>query len=230
MNQKMQILKNIKIMVVDDDEITRIAISGGLKKHCESLILANDGLEGLDKFKKDRVDIIITDILMPNLNGLDMMNEILKIKPNQNFIVITSYDSDENLFASIKKGAISFIKKPVMMDILQNSVIMAALKNEDKMINLSTDISINLTKEKIFKDGDEIYLSKLENQIFWLLCYNASKLVTYEMIEDYAYDGKSVKLGTIHTAILRIKKQLNGINLTNSQSLGYILKFENSQS
>lgn len=226
MNQKFDILKTTRILLVDDDELTRIAISNNFKKYCESFITAQDGLEGLEKFKNNRVDIIITDILMPNLNGFDMMNEILKLKPKQNFIVITSYDSDKNLFESIEKGAISFIKKPVTMDNLQNTVIMSALKNEDKIINLSKNISINLKKEKILKDDKEIYLTKLENSIFWLFCYNMSNLVTYEMIEDYAYDGKSVTSGAIHTAILRIKKQLTGINLTNMQSFGYILKPE----
>lgn len=224
MNQRVSVLKNTRILLVDDDELTRIAISNGFKKHCESFITAKDGLDGLEKFKQNRVDIIITDILMPNLNGFDMMHEILKLKPNQNFIVITSYDSDKNLFKSIEKGAISFIKKPVTMDNLQNTVIMTALKSEDKNIALSQNVSINLKKEKIFKDDDEIYLTKLENSIFWLFCYNLSNLVTYEMIENYAYESKSISTGAIHTAILRIKKQLTGINLTNVQSLGYVLK------
>ena len=224
MNQRVSVLKNTRILLVDDDELTRIAISNGFKKHCESFITAKDGLDGLEKFKQNRVDIIITDILMPNLNGFDMMHEILKLKPNQNFIVITSYDSDKNLFKSIEKGAISFIKKPVTMDNLQNTVIMTALKSEDKNIALSQNVSINLKKEKIFKDDDEIYLTKLENSIFWLFCYNLSNLVTYEMIENYAYESKSISTGAIHTAILRIKKQLTVINLTNVQSLGYVLK------
>ncbi|NLK67472.1 MAG: response regulator transcription factor [Campylobacteraceae bacterium] len=224
MNERLKVLENTRVLLVDDDELTRVAISNGLKKHCESFITAVDGLDGLEKFKQDRVDIVITDILMPNLNGFDMMNEILKLKPDQNFIVITSYDSDKNLFKSIEKGAISFMKKPVTMEDLQNTVIMAALKNKTKTLNLTPSITLNFNKERIFKDGKEIYLTKLENSIFWLFCYNLSNLVTYEMIENYAYDGKSVTTGAIHTAILRLKKQLDGINLTNVQSLGYILK------
>ncbi|CZE47555.1 response regulator [Campylobacter geochelonis] len=223
-NLKLQILKNTSILVVEDDELTRIAISGGLKRYCEAFYMAKDGLEGLEKFKEQRVDIIVTDIHMPNLNGLDMMNEILKLKPSQNFIVITSYDTDENLFESIKKGAISFIKKPILMENLQNSIVMTAVKNEEKILKLSPNVVLNLSKEKIFLNGKEIYLSRLENAIFWLLCYNISSLVSYEMIEDYAYGGKSIKSGTIHTAIARIKKQLDDIEILNLSCLGYMLK------
>lgn len=224
MNKKFDVLKDCSIMVVDDDELTRMAVSGGLKRYCESFYMATDGLDGLDKFKKNRIDLIITDIHMPNLNGFDMMNEILKLKPEQNFIVVTSFDTDENLFESMKKGAISFIKKPIMMENLQTAVVMALFKTEEKIVNLNNDIVINISKEKIYKNEKEIYLSKLENAIFWLLCFNMENIVTYEMIEDYAYDGNSVNIGAIHTVIMRIKKQLNDINLTNVSGSGYVLK------
>lgn len=223
MNNKFDVLKEYNIMVVDDDELTRMAVSSGLKRYCESFYVAIDGLDGLEKFKKNRIDLIITDIHMPNFNGLDMMNEILKLKPEQNFIVVTSFDTDQNLFESMKKGAISFIKKPIMMDNLQNAVVMALFKTQEKIINLNNEIVVNISKEKIYKNAKEIYLSKLENSIFWLLCFNIDNLVTYEMIEDYAYDGNSVKIGTIHTVIMRIKKQLNDINLSNVSGSGYVL-------
>ncbi|ASM34324.1 putative two-component regulator [Campylobacter sputorum subsp. bubulus] len=224
MNNKFDVLKDRSIMVVDDDELTRMAVSGGLKRYCENFYTASDGLDGLEKFKKHRIDLIITDIHMPNFNGLDMMNEILKLKPDQTFIVVTSFDTDENLFESMKKGAISFIKKPIMMENLQNAVVMALFKIEDKVIKLNDCIIVNVTKEKIYKNGEEVYLSKLENAIFWLLCFNIENLVSYDMIEDFAYDGNSVKIGTIHTVIMRIKKQLNDINLSNISGSGYVLK------
>lgn len=224
MNNKFDVLKDRSIMVVDDDELTRMAVSGGLKRYCENFYTASDGLDGLEKFKKHRIDLIITDIHMPNFNGLDMMNEILKLKPDQTFIVVTSFDTDENLFESMKKGAISFIKKPIMMENLQNAVVMALFKIEDKVIKLNDCIIVNVTKEKIYKNGEEVYLSKLENTIFWLLCFNIENLVSYDMIEDFAYDGNSVKIGTIHTVIMRIKKQLNDINLSNISGSGYVLK------
>ncbi|WP_228841937.1 response regulator transcription factor [Campylobacter sputorum] len=161
MNNKFDVLKDRSIMVVDDDELTRMAVSGGLKRYCENFYTASDGLDGLEKFKKNHIDLIITDIHMPNFNGLDMMNEILKLKPDQTFIVVTSFDTDENLFESMKKGAISFIKKPIMMENLQNAVVMALFKIEDKVIKLNDCIIVNVTKEKIYKNGEEVYLSKL---------------------------------------------------------------------
>lgn len=224
MNNKFDVLRDRSIMIVDDDELTRMALNGGLKRYCKHFYVAVDGMDGLDKFKQNNIDLIITDIHMPNLNGLDMMNEILKLKPDQSFIVVTSFDTDENLFESMKKGAISFIKKPIMMENLQNAVVMALFKIEEKIIKLSDEITVNISKEKIYKNGEEIYLSKLENAIFWLLCFNIENLVSYEMMEDFAYDGNSVKIGTIHTVIMRIKKQLSDINLINISGSGYILR------
>lgn len=87
MNKKLRILNTKSLLLVENDEIARIAITQALKPFCENFITAKNGLEGLEKFRNYKIDMIITDINMPHLNGLDMISEILKLKPEQKFIV-----------------------------------------------------------------------------------------------------------------------------------------------
>lgn len=222
------LLKEITVLVVEDDELTGLAILTGLKSYCKEVFLAKDGIKGLEIFRSKKIDVIVTDIHMPILNGLDMIEEILRLKPSQSFIVVSSYDSDENILKSFKKGAVSFIKKPVSMDYLQHSIIKSVVAKSDKTLNLTKDVKADLLSEKVYKDGKEVHLSRLESSIFWLLCYNVNNLVSYDMIEEYVYSGDSVNLGQIHTAIARVKSKLKGIDISNIQSMGYRLNLRTS--
>jgi len=112
------------------------------------------------------------------------------------------------------------------MDIqdLQTTLLLTlAAKIDQKHTDIGAGVTIDFAKEVIYKDGEQLFLSQINNKIFWLLCYNLNMLVTYEMIEDYVYNNESVNKSAIHMSVLRIKKQL-GVNVENVINSGYILK------
>ncbi|WP_229932711.1 response regulator transcription factor [Campylobacter majalis] len=225
MSKSLDMLKQISVLIAEDDEMARSVLVGGLKPYCGRVYGASDAIEGLDIFKSNKIDIIITDIHMPNLNGFEMMKEILSLKPTQKFIVFTSYDTDINLVKSIEAGATLFLKKPIDIQELRSMLISLTFEKNEKIIQINKSISINLNKEKIFKDGKEIYLTFLQNKFFWLFAYNLNKLVTYDMIENFVYDAKGPSKGAIQNVILRLKKEL-GVKFKNISESGYILVSE----
>ncbi|MDR0408484.1 MAG: response regulator transcription factor [Campylobacteraceae bacterium] len=218
-----ELLSNFTVLVVDDDSIARAMIKQGLKEYFLAYYDAKNGLEGLEVFKKHKIDIIVVDIHLPLLNGFDMIKEILMLKPRQPFVIITSYDTDKNVLSSVRTGAFSFLRKPIEIEDLQISLMLALSKSmKKKQVKIAEDVLLDFTKEVIYKNGKPVFLTNVNNKVFWLLCYNLNNLVSYEMIEDYVYGGKSMNKNTIHTVILRIKKYL-GINIENVANVGYIL-------
>jgi DNA-binding response OmpR family regulator len=221
----LEMLGNFSILVVEDDDVARVMVKQGLKEYFASYYDAKDGLEGLEMFKKHRVDIIVADIHMPRLNGFEMIKEIFALKPAQPFIIITSYDTDQNIVSSIHNGAFSFLRKPLNIQDLQTAILLSLSKKiNQKQIRLSPTVTIDTNKEIIYQNGEPIFLTQTNNKIFWLLCYNLNRVVSYDMIEDYVYYGESVNKSTIHTAILRIKKNLKDVNIENVSNTGYIIK------
>ena len=225
MQEALEILKKVSILVAEDDEMARELIITGLKSYCGQVVGAKDGQDGLEKFKKQGFDIVMSDIHMPVLNGFEMMNEIKKLKPHQKFIVFTSYDSDENLIKSYEQGATLFLKKPIDIKDLRSMLISLSFERDEKLVRLSDEVSINLKREKIYKNGSELYLSFLQNKIFWLFAYNLNKLVTYEMIEEFVYDSTEVSKAAIQNVVLRLKREL-GVKFKNISESGYILVAE----
>lgn len=224
-DESLNLLKNLSILIVEDDDISRELLVSGLKSYCNNVYGSQNGYEGLEAFKKYKIDIIITDIHMPIMNGFEMMKEIAKLKPYQKFIVLTSYDTDVNLVKSVEQGAALFLKKPVDIKELRSMLISVTYEKDEKIININDSISINLKKEKIYKNGEEIYLTYLQNKFFWLFAYNLNNLVSYEMIEEFVYENEYVSKGAIQNIVLRLKKEL-GIKLKNISEFGYILVCE----
>lgn len=223
-NRTLNLLETISVLIVEDDELARTVIKQGLKPYCKSFYSAKDGLEGLELFKKYPIDIIVTDIHMPNLNGFEMIKEILKLKPRQLFLVMTSYDNDKNIVNSIQEGACSFLRKPLDIEDLQTALLLNSGNIKYKKLQLTDEVLIDYQEEIIYKDGEAIYLSHKNNKIFWILSYNVNKLVSYELFEDFVYDGEVINHGALHNAILRIKKQFKSLNIENIANSGYILR------
>lgn len=220
--ESLKLLKNLSILIVEDDDMARQMLLSGLKPYCKDVFEAADGFEGLEKFNKFNVDIILTDIHMPMLNGFDMIKKILAVKPHQKFIVFTSYDTDNNLLKSVEAGAALFLTKPINIQDLRSMLITLTCKADEKLVKISDKVAINLAKEKIYKDGQEVYLTFLQNKFFWLFAYNLNKLVTYDMIEEFVYENEPINKSAIQNAVLRLKKELE-IKIKNISESGYIM-------
>ena len=222
--QTLNLLNKLSILVVEDDDIARTSIKQDIKPYCKNFYEAKDGLSGLDLFKKNQIDVIVTDIHMPEMNGFDMIEEITKLKPEQLFIVMTSYDVEKNLIQSIQEGACSFLRKPLDIEDLQTALLMTLGRSTYTTKTLSKNVYIDYQKECIYMDNVPVFLSHNCNKIFWLLCYNIGHLVSYSMFEDYVYDGESVSKSKLHNAITKIKKTLSTLEIENIPNEGYILK------
>ena len=113
--------KKLKILYVEDNEETRVQAIKILNNFLDHIDVAVDGLDGLTKYKekeKDYYDLVISDINMPNMNGMDMAEAIFEINIHQNILMITAYNNSEYLQELINIGIKNYIHKPVRMDSL----------------------------------------------------------------------------------------------------------------
>lgn len=113
-------LDTITVLYVEDEEEVRNSIARALKRRVGNIITAANGQEGLDLFKKERPDIIVTDLEMPIMNGITMIEKIREISGNDYpIIVVTAYRDDEH-YTPLANG---YIYKPIHFDELENMVV-----------------------------------------------------------------------------------------------------------
>lgn len=112
----MKILKMsdlIKILVIDDEPVIQSAVKRILEKKTNYHMTAVDsGREGLEMFAIDSFDLVLLDIKMPDMDGLEVLRIILSIKPEQNVIIMSGYTTKETIKQTIDDGASAFIEKP----------------------------------------------------------------------------------------------------------------------
>jgi DNA-binding NtrC family response regulator len=116
-----------KILIVDDELNIRLVLSAMLKKEGYSVASATDGLEALQTLKAGKIDVVITDLKMPNLDGMGLLNCITEQYPAVPVIIITAHGTVATAVEAIKKGALDYITKPFELDDLKN-VISKAIK------------------------------------------------------------------------------------------------------
>jgi len=109
----------VRIMVIDDDEEMRSLLKDFFDEEGFETESASNGADALRKLTKDHFDLIITDIRMPNLTGLDILARIKRLKPQTPVIVITAFGSDQVYRKSLERGATAFLEKPVHFDQLR---------------------------------------------------------------------------------------------------------------
>jgi DNA-binding NtrC family response regulator len=109
-----------KILVVDDEEDARDYLSRIIRRkfNC-SLAKASSGEEALLKLKEEKFDLVVLDIKMPGLSGIDVMRRSVELAPHTKFLAISAYDSNDVANAALKAGAIDFIPKPHTMELLE---------------------------------------------------------------------------------------------------------------
>lgn len=107
-------LKNYTILYVEDEKENVELIQSLLKDKIKTIFVAYDGLEGLALYKQHLPDIVISDIQMPNMNGIEMAKEIKKINQKQNIIFITAFNENHLLLEAINLGVDKYIIKPIL--------------------------------------------------------------------------------------------------------------------
>ena len=109
----------VRVLIVEDDEEMRSLLKDFFEEEGFETDSASNGVDALQRLAKDRFDLIITDIRMPGLTGLDILPGIKKLDPDASVIAITAFGSDEVYRKSLERGATAFLEKPVHFDQLR---------------------------------------------------------------------------------------------------------------
>ncbi|QWR77974.1 response regulator transcription factor [Candidatus Magnetomonas plexicatena] len=121
MTQNDELLKSVSVLYVEDEASIRAMITRFLKKRVAVIYEASNGSEGLDIYNsnKTEIDLVITDIQMPVMDGMTMINEILKIDENQPIIITTAYNDEQHTSDRVCRNVI----KPIKLENLLESVM-----------------------------------------------------------------------------------------------------------
>ncbi|NQY92873.1 MAG: response regulator [Campylobacteraceae bacterium] len=227
-----------RVLLVEDEELARKTLSFYLNTIFDEVIIAQDGQDGSDIYKSEfaenrTFDLVLTDIKMPNKDGMEMIDDILVLDPNQRFIIVSAHKEEEHLLKLINLRVLGYFVKPLnidnMMEMLQKARTEAL---EDKKI-LSNNNPVELSqlytykKEKkvLYRDGVSVKLSKKEGQILDVLVENVGSVVSVEKFKELVWEGAPTNDSAFRTVMKRLKDKIIDDDFIISQKgYGYIIE------
>jgi len=123
-----------RILITEDDEEMRSLLKDFFEEEGFETDLVSNGVDALQKLAKEHFDLIITDIRMPGLTGLDILPGIKRLRPDASVIVITAFGSDEVYRKSLERGATAYLEKPIHFSKLKG-MIHKVVSAKEKRIN-----------------------------------------------------------------------------------------------
>lgn len=210
----------MKILLLEDNKTLNETIKLNLEQKGYKVYSYENGETALENITEG-FSCFILDINVPNVDGINILKKIRKIYKEVPVIIISSSIELSAIKKSYNFGCNEFIKKPFFMYEL-------AIKIE-KLCKIPLDIVMfdensyfDFNNKKLSIKENDIMLTKKENLMINLLLYNKNKIVTYENIQDYVYEGNYCSYDAIRTLIKRLRKKLNNKYIATSSNKGYI--------
>lgn len=217
------ILKDLTVLIVEDESETRALMEQILLDEFAKVITAQNGDEGLKKFKKFSPDIVLTDIAMPIVDGLDMTDAIKKISSTTPIIALSAHSEKEKLLKAIDVGINKYIMKPIDVDEFLSTLKQVAQSkiSQLNLIKITDDCAFNKTKKVLIKGDTEISLTKKELAFISLLVEHLDSVVLHDDIKSVVWVGESVSEAAIRTFVKRIRDKVGCDLVKNVPGLGY---------
>jgi DNA-binding response OmpR family regulator len=226
--KNLTILKSLTVLYAEDDLVIQDSISRILKMFFKDVVIANDGKEAIENYNNKKIDILILDYVMPNLNGYETAKIVRKKDKKIPILITSAYTDKEKLLNAIELNLIKYIEKPILYDDLIKvfeNIIKYMEENNLLQIKLDENIYYSFVDKNIIKNGEKITLTKNEVLFLELLLEKPNHLISKNIIENSVFKA-SVDENTIRNMVYRLRKKIDIDTIATIKDLGYIIKIK----
>ena len=221
------------VLYAEDDQVIRENYTLALKKYFRKVYTAKDGKEALTLYYEKKPDVVLLDINMPYIDGLDVAKSIRTMDNHTPIMILTAYSESEKLLKAIPLGLVDYLIKPVKDDIFQNAMhkIVEQIKMKD-VIYLKDGFMWNQTYGELSYEKNIINLSEKENLLIAFLANITGHYFSRDLLILDIWNGEEINEShetKLIQLIYRLNKKItsntgqNTLLIENSYALGYRL-------
>lgn len=217
---------DVSILFAEDDEAVRKNTAYLLESCFKDVDTAKDGADALELFYKHHHDIIITDIKMTGMDGIELVHTIREFDKDVPIIIMTAYSDENTLLKVVSSHLFEYIIKPVtytkLIDVLNKCLdTHTTFKKRDFVID--ENISYSFSKKLLVKNNETISLTHQEIDFLELLIKNKGELVSYDMIEYEVWKDRVMTPDAIKTLVKKLRNKLSNKYIDTVVGYGYRL-------
>jgi two-component system, OmpR family, response regulator VanR len=219
-------LKNKTVLFAEDDFIMQEQVKEILEMLFKQVYCEDNGVSAYDSYLEYRPDIVLTDIKMPQMDGLSLVEKIRKKDYDTPIIMITSFSEQELLLNATNLSIDGYIIKPIDLNSLVQTITKSMQRSNKNqgLINLRDDIYYNSGTQELYQNGEIVVLGQKELELVKLLITNYPKTVSKEDISQALWPYESICESAIKNLVLRIRKKLNSDIIVSVRGIGYRLE------
>lgn len=215
----------MKILLLEDEQMLSEAIHEYLLSLGHRVTLFFDGMEALDALKKETFDLLILDINVPGIDGLDLLEQLHALKIRPPAIYISALVDIEGISRAYDLGCYDYLKKPFHLKELALRIdkVMQSCATPQNHLRLSKSYSYDASTSTLMCDNVTQTLTKRQLQIIDLLARNRGRVVEFDQFRSYVWDEEYVDNATIRAEVSRLNKSLKEDFIQNIRALGYMI-------
>ncbi len=222
-----------RVLLCEDEEDAREILGFYLNTIFEEVVVAKDGKEGLATYKKylkkgRPFDLVLTDLKMPGLDGMSMLEAIHTLDPKQHFIIVSAYRDEEKLHRSIDLKVLGYFLKPLNVDNVMEMLRKAkeeVLEAKVKNSRIDEHYHYNLEEKLLYRDGVLVKLTQQETHLLDLLIRLRGKIVTMDQFKQELWGTTDKPDSTFRAIMKRLKDKLGDDDFVQSyKGKGYIIE------
>jgi two-component system copper resistance phosphate regulon response regulator CusR len=180
----------MKILLIEDDEKVARAVSTGLEAEHFAVDREADGLGGLDAARLGAYDLIILDLMLPGLNGTELLKRLREVNSDVPVLILTARDAVSEKIANFEAGADDYLTKPFAfaeLVVRVNALLRRGALHRTNIIRIA-DLEIDRSQHHVRRNGTNIKLTSKEYSLLIYLAVNAGRVLSRSMIVDHVWD------------------------------------------
>lgn len=210
-----------KIFLLEDDFSLNETIKEMLNKSGFVVDSFYSGEKAFENILGDYA-LYILDINVPNIDGITLLEKVKSMNPSAKVIIISANIDIDKITQAYENDCEDYIKKP--FDLQEFRLKIGRLTKHFEVENLASNFSFNLRTKVLYEKDKEIYLTKYEKSLLFLLLSNRAEKITHHQIEEFVYNGVSKTSVAVRTLIKRLRAKLPKDSIKNSLDEGYYIK------
>jgi DNA-binding response OmpR family regulator len=220
-----QLFKQLSVLFVEDEQDLSHLLQQAIGELFGRFVLACDGFEGLEIARSIQPDLVITDITMPRMNGLEMSARLREERPRLPIVVLSAYSEKEYLFDAINVGVTKYLIKPFDPDDLLEVICTIMRKTHSlERVRLIEPFLFDVTSKKLFRHNVMVRLSIRENMFIDRLLSSPNQFLTNQEIKAFLWDDPNAPNERLRVFINRLRHKTHPDLIDNLVGQGYTLR------
>ena len=220
----LDVLSNKKVLCLEDEEAILRNICASLELFFAEVKGVTDGFDALELAMSGAYDVLVLDISVPNIDGLEIAKKVRAINQKIPIVILSSHVEQEYLWRAVELKITRYLAKPYDKKSFVKALedVAFELVGRTPTIRLNDELEYDFGKKALYVNGEISHLSKSESKLLEYFLNNKNKTITYEQIFDYIWDYEQPTKEPIKTIVTELRRKLGKDVIKNLYGVGYL--------